>query len=408
MISRFFIKNYKSVLEEEINFGFAEGKAPNGYKEADYFTFLSSKRGRCVSALAIFGANGSGKSNLLEAIDTLSSMIREGSVVEKYRPNKLNKKYDSTTFRLDFFIKDNLYVYSIEYDEKRVREEYLKKNDRLLFKANSSKVKSEILSNEQIKNLNKLFTDSCLNQGKFENPLITMIRKWLSGLSDVTLAYDYLRSIVYMKSNKVPSFLSLDLLSMNSQDINKSFKEIVSYLQKMDINVSDAEMGFQRILRDRTQRPDGGVVSRWEDRITVYHPGVDGSKVGLKFAEESQGTQLLFGILGVVLLVLKEGRVLFSDELDRSLHPFVLRALTRLFKDKSINTKNAQLIYSAHDTSIFEDELLRISEAALVTNTVEKGTTVKRLSDYDGISNADNFRKLYIDGRLGAVPATKN
>jgi hypothetical protein len=51
---------------------------------------------------------------------------------------------------------------------------------------------------------------------------------------------------------------------------------------------------------------------------------------------------------------------------------------------------------------------LRISEAALVTNTVEKGTTVKRLSDYDGISNADNFRKLYIDERLGAVPATKN
>ncbi len=241
----------------------------------------------------------------------------------------------------------------------------------------------------------------------FAHPLLTMVKKWLSGLSDITLAYDYLRSIVYMKSNNIPSFMSIDLLSMNKQDTNALFKEIVSYLQKMDINVTDAEMDLQRVL-NRTQYPDGRVISRWEDQITVYHPDIDGTKVGLKLTEESQGTRLLFGILGAVLLVLKEGRVLFSDELDRSLHPFVLRALTRLFKDKSINTKNAQLVYSAHDTSIFEDELLRISEAALVTNTLKEGTTIKRLSDYEGISNADNFRKLYVDGRLGAVPATRN
>ena len=395
MILGFFIKNYKSVLEERIDFSFAEGKAPNGYKETDYFTFLSSKKGRCVPALAIFGANGSGKSNLLEAIDALSRIIREGNVSGKYRPNKLNRKYNSTTFRLDFLVDDNLYVYSIEYDESQIKEEYLKKNDKLLFEVNSGIVTSEILKKEQLNNANQLFKDSCLDQGVFTNPLITMIRKWMSGLSDVTIAYNYLFSIMYMKSNNIPSFLSIDLLSVNKQGINASFKEIVSYLQKMDINVTDAEMDFQRILLNRTQRPDGGVVSKWEDKITVYHPDTSGNKVGLKLVEESQGTQLLFGILGIILLILKEGRVLFLDELDRSLHPFVLRALTRLFKDKSINTKKAQLIYSAHDTSVFEDELLRISEAALVTNTLKEGTTIKRLSDY-------------IDGRLGAIPITKN
>lgn len=407
MISGFFIKNYKSVLEEKVNFSFAEGKAPNGYKDADYFTFLSSKKGRCVPALAIFGANGSGKSNLLEAIDTLSCIISEGSIAGKYRPNKLNRKFNTTILSLDFFVDDNFYVYSIEYDEYKIKEEYLKKNDKLLFKADGTEIKSDILNREQRKNVNRLFNDSCLDQRVFVHPLLTMVKKWLSGLSDVTLVYDYLRSIVYMKSNNIPSFVSIDLLSMNKQDTNASFKEIVSYLQKMDINVTDAEMDLQRIL-NRTQHPDGRVISRWEDQITVYHPDIDGTKVGLKLTEESQGTRLLFGILGAVLLVLKEGRVLFSDELDRSLHPFVLRALTRLFKDKSINTKNAQLVYSAHDTSIFEDELLRISEAALVTNTLKEGTTIKRLSDYEGISNADNFRKLYVDGRLGAVPATRN
>lgn len=410
MILKFFVRNYKSIVEEEIDFNFAEGKAPNGYQESDYFTFLSSRKGRCIPVLAIFGANGSGKSNILESINQLISILQDGYVFGRYYPNRLNMKYDTTIFRMQFIVNDNLYVYNIEYDSKEIKEEYLKRNNKFLLKTNGLKVESNILNDDKLSSVNQVFKNSCLDQSIFKNSLLTMCKKWLSGLNaDISIAYNYLVSLVYTKTNNIPTFVSIDVLSGNQpQGLDKSFREIVSVLQKMDINVTNAKMNFQRELIKSVQYPNGNKISNWQDKITVYRSDTKGSEVEFKLNEESMGTRLLFGMLGVILLVLKEGRILFADELDRSLHPFILRELTRLFKDKSINVNNAQLIYSAHDTSILEDELLRISEAAFVTNTVIEGTKIKRLCDYNGISNADNFRKLYINCRLGAVPATTN
>ena len=150
------------------------------------------------------------------------------------------------------------------------------------------------------------------------------------------------------------------------------------------------------------------MIRNWRDEITFYHPSATGDFNDLKLSEESLGTQLLFGILGVVLFALKNGSVLIVDELDSSLHPLIVKELVRLFKDKSINTKRAQLIFSLHDTSILEDELMRISEAVFVSNSLEEGTKLARLSEFEGVTNADNFRKLYTEGRLGAVPFIKN
>jgi AAA15 family ATPase/GTPase len=76
-----------------------------------------------------------------------------------------------------------------------------------------------------------------------------------------------------------------------------------------------------------------------------------------------------------------------------------------MFKSKVYNQHNAQLIFSAHDTSVLEDELLRISEAAFVKKSVENGTTVCRLCDFDEVSNFDNFRKMYMNYQFGAVPS---
>jgi AAA15 family ATPase/GTPase len=82
----------------------------------------------------------------------------------------------------------------------------------------------------------------------------------------------------------------------------------------------------------------------------------------------------------------------------------LLQAIMHMFKNKAYNRHNAQLIFSAHDTSILEDELLRISEVTFVENSVENGTTAHRLCDFDGISNFDNFRKMYMNYQFGGVP----
>jgi AAA15 family ATPase/GTPase len=143
----------------------------------------------------------------------------------------------------------------------------------------------------------------------------------------------------------------------------------------------------------------------WLNNVNTYHKDIDEKEVKFHISEESYGTQLLFGMLGIILYVLKKGQTLIIDELDRSLHPLLLRAIAHMFKSKVYNQHNAQLIFSAHDTSVLEDELLRISEAAFVQKSVKNGTTACRLCDFEGVSNFDNFRKMYMNYQFGAVPS---
>lgn len=411
MIVSFFVRNYKSILEEEFDFRFAEGKAPNGYKDADYFTFLSEKNVRCVPVLAIFGANGSGKTNILKALRTFQEIASFG-IAGKYAPNKLNRKYNTTTFAITFVTQGDTYVYSIEYDIDEIKEESLRKNNKLLLEVKDKRIKFDSPSKDQLGKVESTFNESCLDKGKHRNSLIAMIRHWLSGLhSGVSIASDFMQSLSYCNNSIVPDAkASIDLL-MRCPEIktrDEAFLEIVKHLQLMDINVSGAKLDCRRICTGESEYLDGRRVSNWFDDIIVYHKDMLGKDVPLHLFEESAGTQLLFGLIGTVLYVLKKGGTLLVDELEKSLHPFILGRIVRLFKDKSANKKNAQLIYSTHDTSVLEDELLRISEAAFITNFVTDGTKIKRLCDYNGITNSDNFRKLYVNGQLGSVPLTIN
>ena len=120
--------------------------------------------------------------------------------------------------------------------------------------------------------------------------------------------------------------------------------------------------------------------------------------------EESLGTNLLFGIAELLLMTLQNGNVLVIDELDRSLHPFLLTKIIELFKDKDYNKKNAQLLFTCHSTDILENQTLRVSEVAIITKTLKEGSTIRRLSDFEGLRNTYDFRKMYLDGNFGGIP----
>ncbi|MEG3023148.1 MAG: ATP-binding protein, partial [Akkermansia sp.] len=138
--------------------------------------------------------------------------------------------------------------------------------------------------------------------------------------------------------------------------------------------------------------------------INTYHTDIEGEEVKFNLREESEGTQILFGVLALILMVLEEGNTLIIDELDSSLHPLIVRELVRLFKDKTYNEKNAQLIFTTHTTDLLDDDLMRVSEVAIVNKTLKKGTTARRLSQFEGIRNVTNFRKRYMEGAFKGIP----
>lgn len=140
------------------------------------------------------------------------------------------------------------------------------------------------------------------------------------------------------------------------------------------------------------------------DYIYSYHKDIDGNDVKFKFTEESEGTQIIAGLLGIFLSALDRGATLVIDELERSLHPLLLTEVIRLFKDKRYNTNNAQLIFTAHNTDILDADLLRVSEIAVVKKNIKEGTVLTRVSAFEGIRNVTNFRKQYLNGAFSGIP----
>ena len=99
---------------------------------------------------------------------------------------------------------------------------------------------------------------------------------------------------------------------------------------------------------------------------------------------------------------------MFVDELDKSLHPILVRSLLNLFVDRGRNRNGARLVFTTHCTDLMDDSILRVSEVGIVANGAKTGTRVRRLADLRAegmdIRNVTDFRRNYLDGFYSGVP----
>ena len=116
------------ILDLTLDLSFAEGKAPNGYEESEFLPFIGTKT-RYVPTLALFGANASGKTNILYALNIFQAIVLRG-VGGLYVPNKLNHKYNSTTFEICVDLEGKKYIYTIEYNQDGIIHEGLYKKNK--------------------------------------------------------------------------------------------------------------------------------------------------------------------------------------------------------------------------------------------------------------------------------------
>ena len=133
----------------------------------------------------------------------------------------------------------------------------------------------------------------------------------------------------------------------------------------------------------------------------------------LPFSSESDGTRKLFAALPVILMALKEGRLVVVDELDAKLHPKLLRYVIRLFTNPEINKNGAQLLFTSQDMSTMTNSIFRRDEIWFAALDEENSSMVYSLSDLrkennDPINNTAAYDKQYLEGRYGADPYLKN
>ena len=421
MLLNFKIKNYKSINELDLDLSFAEGSAPNGYREEKNHIFLESGKTRVVPCLAIFGANASGKSNVIAAMDTFSDIVVK-DIEGHFFPNKLALSPLRTYFEIHFKYKNLIYKYSLEYNEVQIIKECLKVGDKEIFHIFDEENSFEQLANRSYptKKLKDIYTTECFkridDRPYQKKTFLAVIANEYGGLSTyISNCYQYIRRLIISDSNNLfPITMVNEMLEEDNVNI---MEQVTSLVKKLDISIKTIGIETEEYKQDDFIKK----VKPWEiknqsiefdsktsivslHKVFTTHANIAGKDVRFEASEESGGTQTLLKLIPTLVFALYRGLPVIVDELDCSLHPFVVIKLIELFKDREYNKNNAQLIFTTHTTDILENNLLRKSEVATLTKTLKKGTIIRRVSDFEGIRNLSDFRKLYLSGEIFGIP----
>ncbi len=421
MLLSFHIENFKSILNVTIPLNYAEKKAPNGYKGMDLHPFIEENDFRTVPVLAFYGANASGKSNIVKAIGLFNNIIKKKYYSDNFEPNKLHNIENPMVFEMNFINEGYKCSYILKFNQNEIIYENLQKDNDNIFLITRGKRIFNSLPTETypVEKLESIYTVECINSDNyFQTPFLKILAKNYAGLNSfVSNSYNFLsRNIEVYQSNNNPLTYGIEKLADTNNDhsVQIAFDEMVPLLKKLDIDITRMEINqkernnFDEInLKNRHEYKRNlktNIIT--ETEINSYHKDINGNEVLFDFYEESKGTQRVASILCIVLPILKEGKILVVDELGNSLHPFLFIEIVRLFKDKRYNKNNAQLIFTTHNTDIMDDDMMRVSELGVVEKTLKKGTTFQRFSDHEGLRNITSFRKQYLEGRVSGIPYT--
>ncbi len=406
MILEFSVANFLS-FKDKVTFSML-ANSTNGLDD----NYIVSNDRRVLKTNAIYGANASGKTNLFKILTIVISMLRSSNIVNineklpitpfKFDKNTIDKPSE---FEIKFIVDDVRYVYGFVADSNKIYEEYLyyypNGRETKIFDRTNTNDYSFPQKDEKI--LNDIASKNAPN--KF---LIATATNWN-----------------YEKTKAPYKFLSIDINTFNNlsglRDLalreylknDKDLKDFaLDFLKKADFNIED-----YKVLE--TDVPDD-VLAAIPDFIKVgmnmkENPKVftalfkhKGSDVELSYEEESMGTQIIFCFIPFIMDALNNKRVVVVDELDKSLHPYLVEMIVQMFNDPDINKTGAQLIFNTHDTNLLNLNILRRDQIWFTEKDDKNGISdLYPLSDFS-VRKTENVERGYMLGRYGAVPFIKN
>ena len=415
MLIEFSVGNYRS-FKDVVTLSMVAADEATGNDGLDKNNvFKVNQNFSLLKSAAIYGANASGKSNLILALYFMQSFVINSSKLqitdkinlEKFRLSSETEDKPSF-FKIVFHLDNKIYEYSFEVTQERVISEGLsctpktRKTNIFSREKDIIKYSKSLLKGKDVKDLTKKNTLFLSIAAQFNDPLAGKILLWFSRLKIISGSqFENLRQ------------LSLDYLSREPNLKN----EIVFLIKKLDLSIKDMsiEVGwtsldnFHKDIPDRVKNKEFRLDNYIYNSIETYHEKYDleGRIIGLESFQmnkhESRGTQKIFALLAPVLSALKKSEVLIIDELDSLLHPLMAIAIIGLFNSKITNPKNAQLIFATHDVNLLSNQLFRRDQIWFTEKNRQEATDLYSLVEFD-IDNNASFEQDYIQGRYGAIP----
>ena len=354
---------------------------------------------KVLKTAAIYGANASGKSNFFHILFIVSKMLKDSASINindklPIVPFKFNDNTNNDLSKFEIkFIKDSIkYVYGFSANQDYIDEEYLYyypngKQAKIFDRTNIN----EYSFNKDLGTLNSIKSKNANNKFFLNTATI-----WNYELTKP--AYEFLTEDinVFTDINELKE-QAFEIYSKDLETNNKLKKFVLNFLKEADINITDFTLEEIKI-------PIHSSALR-KMCIPKFTHTINGKKYVLNYEEESLGTQIIFIILPFIAnTIMNKNKVLIIDELDKSLHPYLVKYIVKLFNDKEKNKNCSQLIFNTHETNLLDLNLLRRDQIWFTEKNSNTGSSdLFSLSDF-GIRNNENIEKGYMLGKYGAVP----
>ena len=394
MLCQFTFSNYRS-YRSETTFDFQAATLPE-FKDS---LIKADKGNELLPVGVIYGPNGGGKSNLLAALGYVISLVtapvfelgknhtrfivQQKESCEPYLFDD-DSYSEPSKFQMFFRIGEYEYRYYVVVHQDTILEETLYRRKM------GASLPAKIFER----------TDTEVSLGKMlgSKNIVTDVNSKMPLLSFLAINYSF------------P--VIVEVITWFEKCIIRNYGTPVAEHQ---ILISEDEMSKQQFL---TMMNDMGIAIsgyRFDNQRSEFYLQriLNETVYELPFSSESDGTRKLFAALPVVLMTLKEGRLMIVDELDAKLHPKLLRYVIRLFTNPASNKHGAQLLFTSHDISTMKNSIFRRDEIWFAALDEENSSEIYSLSELrkennDPINNTAAYDKQYLEGRYGADPYLNN
>lgn len=402
MLLEFRCKNHKSIKDEVLFSLLASKDTFNSEYLYDY------KDLKILKSSVVYGANGSGKSNFIDAIYFMKLLVSNSINLQPgmgmpYTPHKLNGIGSESFYSVQFFKNGVRFVYGFSIEQMLVKEEYLyyfpngrqaKIFDRTgMTYEEGSKFKGRFNSCKDVLKPNRLMISCAAN---------------FTNITEIEDAFRFFSEdlVIYTNANQ-ENWMQYSLYQFNS---NPEIKNLaLSFMRDIGVDIQDIKINIEESAFPQSELPEF-LSDEYKNKLrmtplkkitaSVVYPGFETDL----FTEESTGIQKLFAFLCPFLDIISKGKILICDELETSLHESLLYTLLKTFLSLE-GKEQPQIIFTTHDTSLLSLDLFRRDQIWFTElNSLNRSTELYSLAEIKSVRKDENYGKGYISGRYGAIP----
>lgn len=434
MLLRFRVTNYKSILDE-IDLNLTPSKKIRRLPHHIYRTKNSNLN--ALKGSVIYGANAAGKSNICGAMEVGKDLICLERTVENVNISQFDSEREST-FEYEIQVDGITYAFGFSILNRKIAEEWLyiiEKDDAetLIFKYENADINSLSLMDGLAENIGteeslyvkflfrakektSLFLTEIVKKLEIKHRFVdcaSIVKNWFEfNFEVINPDSTYIKfedDVIHNEECKrfYTTFLKafdtgIEDIEMASYILSDLPKETQNRIEDLISNENeDGEWGF--VITDESSRFNVSVINGSE--ITsieevCFRCNKDNKKL-FKMNELSDGTKRLTDLIPALYAAIYRNRTLVIDEMDRSLHPLIVKIMLEFFYSKDVDT-NGQLIITTHDSSLMEQAYLRADEIWFTQKEHDGSTILYSLAEYD-IRTDKSLVKDYFDGRFGGV-----